>query len=260
MVVRRVLELAIAGLSLTSTGQVANAQVSDRRRARSICSACFALLCILALSFSFSCRYAYAAGEVTYDYTQRIPVGAGLNSVLAIDVDDDDRADLAYSRGGSGFDTGDVGILLGKGDGTFDDIDVVPIDFRPGGLQMADVDNDGILDIVVTAAPARFSTDRLISVTPGNGDGTFDTTRTKNTPLAVFVFSFQLADIDNDDNLDFYFVDRNNQVVIVYPGNGDGMTSETVDVLIVYTENTTSANGGAPPSTSPRLAISMPMG
>jgi hypothetical protein len=199
------------------------------RRARSVC---FTFLYIVVFSLSLSCRYAQGAGEVTYDYTQRFPAGAGLNSAITADLDEDGRPDIAYSRGGSGFDTGDVGILLGKGDGTFDDIAVVPIDFRPLGLQMVDVDNDGILDIVVSVLTDRFSSDRLISVTPGNGDGSFDTSRTTTTPLATFPFSFQLADIDNDDNLDFYFVDRNNAVVIVYPGDGAGSFGTSYSITL----------------------------
>src|SRR5262249_29382797 len=114
--------------------------------------------------------------------------GQALGALIAGDFNRDGRLDLAAANTGSN----DVSVLLGNGDGTFQEqkrfaVGEVPnwlatADFStgavlgavssqrglPSGLAMADFNGDGIPDLVVTNYRSR-----AISVLLGNGDGNF---------------------------------------------------------------------------------------
>src|SRR5262249_36947901 len=75
----------------------------------------------------------------------------------------DGRLDLAVA-GNSG-----LSVLLGNGDGSFQPAQNYPAGFRPPFVTMADVNNDGWLDLLVPVGTVR--------VLLGVGDGTFQATR-----------------------------------------------------------------------------------
>jgi hypothetical protein len=158
----------------------------------------------------------------SFDYIQRLPIGVGVNSVRIADIDDDGRPDIVYARSGQGFDPGDVGVLLGRGDGTFDDAVVFSVGVGPHSARLADFDNDGILDLFVIVRDALFSNDRLITVTPGLGDGSFDLSRTQSVASVESPRAPGITDIDNDGDLDYFEPEFFDDSLIVHRGNGDG--------------------------------------
>ena len=95
-------------------------------------------------------------------------VGSGPNSVAVGDLNRDGILDLAAVN--SADDS--ISVLIGNGDGTFQPQVVYPTgangDF-PTGLLIADLNGDGNLDLVRTAALFTAATGVLL----GNGDGTF---------------------------------------------------------------------------------------
>ena len=118
--------------------------------------------------------------------------------VLVTDVNGDGKPDLivANSCGDSYCLTGStVAVLMGNGDGTFQP----PVAYSSGGialsLKVADVNNDGKLDIVVANA------DGSVGVLLGNGDGTFQ-------PVQTFAaggsgnYALALVDLNGDGKLD----------------------------------------------------------
>jgi len=75
-------------------------------------------------------------------------VGATQHAVAAADINKDGHLDLAFAN----FDTGDVGVLLNRGDGTFSASDVLSFDVQAGllGLAAADLDGDDVPDLAVS--------------------------------------------------------------------------------------------------------------
>jgi hypothetical protein len=126
------------------------------------------------------------------------PAG-GASSIAVADVNGDGKLDLATMDG----ESGNVSVLLGNGDGTF----------QPGvvyggatglgtpSVALADVNGDGKLDLVAVTFQIDSKGDGGIGVFLGNGDGTFQ-------PEVVFgsggyyAWSLAVADVNGDGKPD----------------------------------------------------------
>lgn len=139
-------------------------------------------------------------GNGTFQPAQRIatiavPVGdLGAPSYLVTDLNQDGKLDIVFSN----F-TGQVGILLGNGDGTFQS----PVYYTVGSrfyfaFQVGDFNSDGNTDIIVQ----QNTNSTEFSILLGNGDGTFQPKQKVNAggfPGAVLT----VGDFNNDGLLDF---------------------------------------------------------
>jgi PKD repeat protein len=136
-------------------------------------------------------------------------------------LDGDGNSDLVMPTNGGSSDSSiqpgtTVSVLLSNGDGTFG----APAEFAANRasrhVAVADVDEDGHLDVVVANDP-RTAVRKTVSVLPGNGDGTL------SEPRAVPLFDFfgqdfavgamVVADINRDGHRD---------VAVVRNGGGSG--------------------------------------
>lgn len=148
---------------------------------------------------------------------------AAARSVAIADVNGDGKPDLVVANCGDRAECpnhGVLGVLLGNGDGTFQEA----VTYDSGGsgsvaAVLGDVNRDGKVDIVV----ANFSDP--VTVLLGKGDGTF----TIPTGYAFGAQALALADVNLDGKLDIVtahiergFCDTNNGFVGVMLGNGDG--------------------------------------
>ncbi len=164
-------------------------------------------------------------GDGTFDPQQEIAVGTRPHGVAVLDADGDGDLDLvAASQLGTHPNGNTLNILRNNGSGVFTNI--TRIDSGGNGeypLVSGDMDNDGILDLVVGTAD-----DGQVHVMRGNGDGTF--TRVHNRAAGGYTWMFALGDVDNDGNLDLASVNgfTNNGAIML--GNGDG----TLDAPVIH--------------------------
>jgi uncharacterized protein (DUF2141 family) len=160
-------------------------------------------------------------GDGSFTTGKTFNTGDGPNSVAVGDFNGDGKLDLALSnydvsRGDS------VSVLLGKGDGTFRKYVSYQTGSAPEYVATADVNGDGILDLVTANEVAD-----TVSVLLGNGDGTFKANSDYGVgkdPIALAI-----ADLNGDGKLDLAVVNLGSDSVSVLLGKGDGTFGTHVD-------------------------------
>jgi hypothetical protein len=133
-----------------------------------------------------------------------------------------------------GCSTGQVSVLLGNGDGTFQAAVSYPAGIESSSVAIADVNGDGKPDVVVanlcqTAPDPNCNNGGGVSVLLGNGDGSFQAP-VSYTSGGYGTDSIAVADLNGDGHLDVVVADYcfNNTnctvdgAVSVLLGNGDG--------------------------------------
>lgn len=120
-----------------------------------------------------------------------------------------------------GLGPGGLGVLIGKGDGTFQPV----VSYTTGGLwatsvAVGDVNDDGKLDIVVgnlCGATDRFGDCNLggtVGVLPGNGDGTFRDPKKYNSGGSQST-SVAIGDLNGDGRPDLAVADEDGGIGIL---------------------------------------------
>jgi hypothetical protein len=110
-------------------------------------------------------------GDGTFNAQVAYPTGVGGNplSVVIGDFNGDGIPDLAVAD----FQTQQVSVLLGNGDGSFQTVKAYSTGANPSSIVAADFNGDGKLDLALTSTPLGSSPGNLVSLLLGNGDGTF---------------------------------------------------------------------------------------
>jgi len=149
--------------------------------------------------------------------------GGSATSIAVADVNGDGHLDLVVAY----WNEGSVGVLLGKGDGTFQPV----VKYDSGGtgapsVAVADINGDGKPDIVVLNAWLQEGT---VGVLLGNGDGTFQPPVTYDTGQYSEPEALAVGDLNGDGHPDIAVAnfshsdcDCNDGLVSVFWGNGDG--------------------------------------
>jgi hypothetical protein len=130
------------------------------------------------------------------------------DSVAIADVNRDGKPDLVVANSSVGINggLGNVGVLLGKGDGTFQ----TEVPYASGGygaaaVAVADVNGDGMLDVVVANCSGSISdctgTAGNMGVLLGKGDGSFQTAVTYPSG-STFPFAVAVGDVNGDGRPD----------------------------------------------------------
>ena len=152
-------------------------------------------------------------GDGTFRPQARLAAGRNPTSVAIGDVNGDGRPDLVTANYSGG--TGDVSVLLGAGDGTFQPQALFAAGSGPASVAIGDVNGDGRPDLVTAN---NGSGD--VSVLLGAGDGTF---RPQARPMAGrSPFLVAIGDVNGDGRPDLVTANFGYNNVSVLLGAGDG--------------------------------------
>jgi hypothetical protein len=180
------------------------------------------------------------------DGTFKAPVsyssgGRQASSVVLGDVDGDGMLDLVVanncqggsSAGCSNSDHGEVSVLLGNGNGTFQP----PISYDTGGIYaktvaIGDLNGDGHPDLVVANIIDSGFTHGIIGVLLNNGDGTFKSPVSYNS-VAQDAEGVAIGDVNGDGKPDLVVANGCQQTncaqgVTVFLGKGNGTFASPV--------------------------------
>ena len=154
-------------------------------------------------------------GDGTLQLELRVALSADPRALIAADLNNDSAPDLITTNRISNSE-GDLSILLGNGDGSFQAEQHFDAGGEPRSVRVGDFNADGAADLVTTDV----STDDL-AILLGNGDGTFQPKQV--VALGEFFEVCAVADVNGDGNLDVV-VDRLGfrPEFTVFLGNGDG--------------------------------------
>ena len=152
--------------------------------------------------------------------------GLGPNRIATGDFNEDGELD-AIVHNVSDANGGDISILLGNGDGTFQPATSAAVGSYPDGITVADVNHDNHLDVLVAN-----NNDASVSVLLGNGDGSFQSQLVISGGSGQFDDNVAVADFNNDGILDVAIGDYNNDYVRVLFGKGDGTFHGEVHAVI----------------------------
>jgi hypothetical protein len=159
-------------------------------------------------------------GDGTFQNRVDLPVGASPLSVVAADLGNG-QVDLVVAN----HDSSDVSVLLGNGDGTFQPAQNIDVNFPASGLDShpitlaaGDFNGDGNPDLLIEQFVGFDGGESVVTVLPGNGDGTFQAPVTQHAGFGLF--GLAVGDFSGDGTPAF-------AVAVVpgaevFSGNGDG--------------------------------------
>src|SRR5207302_2440941 len=167
-------------------------------------------LALLFIATLFTCLAPAARAQLQFSGPINYPVGTSPIWPVAVgDFNGDGKQDLAVVNRGSG----NVSILLGNADGTFQNALNFGAGSTPAFVAVGDFNGDHKLDLAVANGSVN-----TVSILLGNGDGTFQPPLQYNTGISADYVA--VADFNNDKKSDLLISDQGNISILL--GDGDG--------------------------------------
>ncbi|CAF1095868.1 unnamed protein product [Rotaria sordida] len=143
---------------------------------------------------------------------------AGTNGIDIGDVNKDNKLDIVVVN----RNDGNVGVFLGQGNGSFSEQETFSTGngSSPAGLALNDLNNDNILDLVVTSHE-----NGLLLVFLGTGNGTFTKTLELSTGSNSGPYLIVINDFNKDNRRDIAVGNGDGNYVGIFLGDGTGKFS-----------------------------------
>ncbi len=139
------------------------------------------------------------------------------------DFNGDGIPDLVIAGSSLTAENWGLAVLIGNGDGTFQTPTTYFVEsgYMPLTVAVADFNGDGIADIVALNQLTSEVGNVLATVYLGNGDGTFQSPKTRTTSApAGSAYSLEVGDFNGDGIADFAMLEYSTLEIFI--GNGDG--------------------------------------
>ena len=168
-------------------------------------------------------------GDGTFAPPTQVTVDRGPRGIVAADFNGDGKLDLATAISGGWFETNQVNVLMGRGDGTFESPVSWAVGTAPAWIATGDFNGDGHPDLVVpNAGPGSAGTTLSVLINQGNGAFAPPATYTVGQyPLFVAV-----ADLDQDGHPDLAVGNAASSSITLLFGKSDGTFERSASLSI----------------------------
>jgi uncharacterized protein (UPF0548 family) len=202
---------------------------------------------ITAIPGNYTVSVLLGNGNGTFQAAQLVPTGSGPLAVAVSDLNGDGHPDIITASNGL-YHHYAVSVLLGNGDGTFQAAQNFAVGYHPTSVAVADVNGDGIPDIIT----ADDTQSGKVSVLLGNGNGTFQAAQ--NFFAGNYPRSVAVADVNGDGKPDLvtanstYGTHQGTVGVLLGNGNGTFQAAQNVSTYhLSYSVAVADVNGDGHP-------------
>ena len=157
-------------------------------------------------------------------------LGQPSTAIDAADFNADGNLDLAIANQTSGQSP----VALGYGNGAFNAAGDLYSGGFSAGAAVGDFNADGKLDVAVASGSVHASSSQGsgVTVSLGNGDGTFTLASGSPIPLGNSLSAIVTADFNGDGKLDCAVTDSGGNAVLILLGNGDGTFGTPITIPV----------------------------